>query len=86
MRNERSITQENVPHEQITRLIEILAHAVQRSPHTVGRMASGSGDFYARLKCGHDLTTRRAVRVTQRLSGHWPADLPWPSDIPRPTG
>lgn len=53
---------------------------------TVGRMASGSGDFYARLKCGHDLTTRRAVRVTQRLSGHWPADLPWPSDIPRPTG
>lgn len=70
--------------DQIIRLIEALARAVRRSPHTVGHMASGSGDFYARLKRGHDLTTRRAARVAQYLSNHWPTDLPWPSDIPRP--
>ena len=60
------------------------AQSTGRSPHTIGRLASGSGDFYARLKRGHDLTTRRAATVIRYLSDHWPADLPWPADIPRP--
>ena len=71
-------------HTCIVRLIEDLALELRRSPHTVGRLASGSGDFYIRLKRGHDLTTRRAERVLQWFSDNWPEDLPWPSDIPRP--
>ena len=71
-------------HQQVTRLIEIAAQASERSPNTIARYASGNGDFYARLKRGHDLTTRRAAKVIQWLSDHWPADLDWPDDIPRP--
>ena len=71
-------------HYHIILLIERVAHVTRRSPHTIGRLAAGSGDFYARLKNGHDLTTRRAASVVQYLSDHWPADLAWPSDIPRP--
>ena len=55
-----------------------------RSPHTVGRLASGDGRLYHRLAAGRDITTRRAARVVQWLSDHWPAGAEWPSDIPRP--
>ena len=65
-------------------LIEMLAAAKRRSPHTIGRLASGSGDFYARLSAGHDLTVRRSSRVTQYLSDHWPEGVEWPDGIPRP--
>ena len=68
----------------IIRLIDAVAAGRRLSAHSVGRYASGSGDFYARLRAGHDLTTRRAERVTQWLSDHWPDDLDWPTDIPRP--
>ena len=71
-------------HTSIVRLIEIVAEATRRSPHTIGRLASGSGDFYIRLVRGCDLTTRRAAAVVQYLSGHWPEDLDWPPEIPRP--
>ena len=71
------------PNHVIT-LIETLAKAAGLSPHTIGRYASGNGDFYSRLKRGHDLTTRRAGRVIQNLSDAWLPDLAWPSDIPRP--
>ena len=71
-------------HEDIIWLIEAMALHMHRSPHTVGRLASGSGDFYARLKRGHDLTMRRAAIVAQYLSDHWPANTEWPTDIPRP--
>ena len=70
------------PH--LTVLIEAMARTSGLSPHSVGRYAAGNGDFYARLVAGHDLTTRRAQRVAQWLSDHWPADLEWPADIPRP--
>lgn len=71
-------------HSEVTLLVERLARATNRSPHTIGRLAAGSGDFYIRLKNGHDLTTRRAASVVQYLSDHWPAGLAWPGDIPRP--
>ncbi len=71
-------------HKCIVRLIEIMAREIARSPHTVGRLASGSGDFYIRLKRGHDLTTRRAARISQWFSDNWPEGAEWPSDIPRP--
>ena len=31
-----------------------------------------------------DITTRRAARIVQWLSDHWPAGAEWPADIPRP--
>lgn len=71
-------------HSQVIALIEAAAAASGRSPHTVGRLASGSGDFYARLTRGHDLTTRRADRVIRYLSERWPSGAEWPPDIPRP--
>ena len=71
-------------HNHIILLIEMLAAARHRSPHTIGRLASGSGDFYARLAAGHDLTTRRASRVVRYLSDHWPAGVEWPAGVPRP--
>lgn len=71
-------------HRQVIALIEAAAGASGRSPHTVGRLASGSGDFYARLTRGHDLTTRRADRVIRYLSEQWPSGAEWPADIPRP--
>lgn len=56
----------------------------ERSPHTVGRWVDGDGMLYARLKRGHDITTRRAARIAQWFSDHWPDGLDWPADIPRP--
>ena len=69
--------------EKLIDLIDLKARRSGLSPHSVGRYAGGSGDFYARLVAGHDITTRRAERVAQWLSDHWPADLEWPADIPR---
>lgn len=70
--------------ETILRLIDIMASHSRYSPGTIGRWAAGSGDFTPRLRRGHDVTTRRAERVVQWLSDHWPADAEWPDDIPRP--
>ena len=68
----------------ITRLLVIAAQALDRSPSTVGRWAAGDGRTYDRLRRGRDITTRRASRVVQWLSDHWPAGAEWPPDIPRP--
>ena len=54
------------------------------TPATMSRRCSGSGDLHARLRAGRDITSRRAERIAQWLSDHWPADLDWPADIPRP--
>ena len=70
--------------ESITRLFRMYAAHRGLALSTVSTYAAAAGDFYARLERGHDLTTRRAARVTQWLSDRWPADLDWPSDIPRP--
>ena len=68
----------------IVRLAAALANHRRRSPSTIGRWASGDGRFYSRLAGGHDITIRRAVRIMQWFSDHWPSDLAWPPDIPRP--
>ena len=70
--------------DHIIRLIEISAAASSRRPGTIGRIVSGSGDMYTRLRRGHDITTRRAARVVQALSDTWPPAAEWPADIPRP--
>ena len=68
----------------IVRLIDTFATARDRSPVTVGKWVSGDGGMYRRLAKGRDVTTRRADRITQWLSDHWPESAEWPSDIPRP--
>ena len=68
----------------VATLIEGLASARRRSPHTISTLVTGSGDMYARLTRGCDLTSRRAARIAQQVSDHWPVDLPWPAEIPRP--
>ncbi len=70
--------------ESIMRLFETYATHRSLALSTVSTYAAAAGDFYARLERGHDLTTRRAARVIQWFSDHWPADLDWPPDIPRP--
>lgn len=50
----------------------------------VGRLAANHGAFFARPEDGHDITSRRAQRIVQWFSDHWPLDLAWPTDIPRP--
>ena len=70
--------------ESIIRLVELCASGHGWSGATASTYAAGSGDFLGRLKRGHDITTRRAIRVTQWLSDHWPEGAEWPSDIPRP--
>lgn len=68
----------------IVRLVDAFAAATGRRPSAIGRSCGGTGDFYRRLVHGHDITTRRAARVVEWLSDHWPPDADWPPDIPRP--
>ena len=70
--------------QHIVILLRLMAERIGRSPGAVGRMATGRGDMYPRLLRGHDITTRRAARIIQWLSDHWPDGAEWPSDIPRP--
>ncbi len=70
--------------DPIIRLIRNYAAARGKTPGYVGKLSSGSGNFYSRLIAGHDITTRRASRILQWFSDHWPVDLSWPAEIPRP--
>ena len=70
--------------ETLIRLIRLLAASTGRSPHSIGSYAAGHGDFFGRLIAGRDIQSRKAARVAQWLSDHWPDGLEWPADIPRP--
>lgn len=77
--------------QNICTLVEKLAHATNRSPSTISRLITGSGDTIERLKrkgkAGRHnrITTDRAARSLQRLSDIWDDDRAvWPRDIPRP--
>ena len=69
----------------VERLIVAFAAGDSRAETTVSRLASGSGQTLYRLRHGRDITTRRAERIIQWLSDHWPEGAEWPADIPRPT-
>ncbi|MCY3731027.1 MAG: hypothetical protein OXF98_06760, partial [Rhodospirillaceae bacterium] len=51
---------------------------------TVSCYATSSGATFRRLTSGHTLTSRRAARIVQWFSDHWPADVDWPAEIERP--
>ena len=71
-------------HENLILLITIAATARGMTPNTMSLHATGSGDTHKRLVGGHDITSRRAARIVQWLSDHWPPGAEWPADIPRP--
>ena len=69
---------------QISELLRATAAELGVRPATASVRASGSGDTIARLESGCDITLRRASRIVQWCSDHWPPGRPWPSAIPRP--
>ena len=74
-------------HDTPTLLADLIACYAQHgrcTAATTALRATGSGDTYARLRAGRDITTRRAARVVQWLSDHWPPGAEWPADIARP--
>ena len=68
---------------QLLRLAETYAARRKIALSTIGRIAGGNGGFFKRVKEGR-VTIRRAERVCQWFSDHWPADAEWPAAIPRP--
>ena len=69
---------------QIAVAIRSFAAASGQSVTYAAKRATGSADTVARIDSGTSLTLRRATRIVQWLSDHWPADLPWPDGIDRP--
>lgn len=72
-------------------LIDVTAEVTGRSPTTVSRIVTGSGDTIRRLRAvdengrpKHRISTDRAARAMQRLSEIWPDGTPWPAEISRP--
>lgn len=72
-------------------LIRALAAVTHRSPSTISRLVTGSGDTLIRLERrradgapAHRITTERAERALSAISNLWPADARWPDEIPRP--
>lgn len=68
----------------MVRLAELYAGATELSEATVSDYATGQATTIARLRCGHTITVRRAARIVQWFSDHWPVDLEWPADLSRP--
>lgn len=72
-------------------LIDVAAKAMGRSPTTVSRLVTGSGDTIRRLRVvdetgrpRHRITTDRVARAMLRLSEIWPEGTPWPAEVDRP--
>ena len=68
----------------LVRLAESYASARGLTVATVSLYAAGQGRLFERLRNGASITTRRAARIVQWFSDHWPGDAAWPADIPRP--
>ncbi|WP_211217712.1 hypothetical protein [Rubellimicrobium thermophilum] len=68
----------------IAYLIRALAVARGWRVSTASRIVSGSWDTVDRIDRHGTLTQRRARRILEAVSEHWPTDLPWPEGIERP--
>ena len=78
--------------ENLSILIRTLAAETNRSPSTVSRLVTGSGDTLRRIEernenglPAHRISTERVERSFKLLSQIWPSDLAWPAGIPRPS-
>ena len=69
---------------QVAGVIIAFADAKGLAVSYASRIATGSADTVARIEHGTSLTLRRASRIIQWLSDHWPSDVDWPPEIPRP--
>ena len=68
----------------MARLIRAWAAGRGISVSYASRLATGSGDTVVRIEeRGMSLTARRARRIIEYLSDHWPEGLEWPPDVPR---
>ena len=65
-------------------LAEAYACASGLAVTTVAKQASGDARLIANLRAGSSITFRRATKVVQWFSDHWPANEPWPPGVPRP--
>ena len=72
------------PDSSLADLIRRYAAGRGATESYASRLATGSGDTLARIDTGTSLTARRAARIVQWLSDHWPPGAEWPPDIPRP--
>lgn len=70
--------------DTLTTVADVYAGHLGLTLSTVSTYAANDGKFFDRLKGPASCTLRRASRVLQWFSDHWPADLEWPADIPRP--
>ena len=68
----------------IAQIIRLFAEARGISLTYSSFLLTGSGTTLKRIDGGGSLTSRRAAKITQRASNHWPAGLAWPAEIPRP--
>ena len=72
------------PDSSLADLIRRYAAGRGATESYASRLATGSGDTLTRIDTGTSLTARRAARIVQWLSDHWPPGAEWPADIPRP--
>ena len=70
--------------DDLLMLARMFADQQELTLSTVSTYMAGSGAAFGRLERGHSITVRRADRILQAFSDHWPPDLSWPSDIERP--
>ena len=69
----------------LIRLAGLYADHMHLAVSTVSLRAARHGGLIAALASGdRNITVRRARRILQWFSDHWPTDLEWPADIPRP--
>lgn len=69
---------------QIVVVAETFAMATGLRITTVSTRCAGQAYAVERLRTGHSITVRRAGRIMQWLSDHWPAGADWPEGIARP--
>lgn len=73
-------------------MIRSLAGHTNRSPSTISRLVTGSGDTLRRLEARrpdgsaeYRISTERVGKAFHSLDDLWPSDLEWPREIPRPS-
>ena len=69
---------------QILSLSDLYSRKTGKKESTIASYSAKQAYAFRRLREGCSITIRRANKITQWFSDHWPADLLWPEDIPRP--
>lgn len=70
--------------QNLPKLCDLMAKKTNRSPKTISRLASGSGETITRLRDGKPITVQRAERMLTYFSDNWPEGVKWPKNVDRP--